>query len=119
MKRHPCLLESLKRSEKASKTLLLALNKDLDYYKMIIGTKFYAPQILEGVHPNPTTPLAYGPGSDCTIVIIHNPRWLPNIVTILDRFHCNCNTLQCSLMLTCFESASSLTHLESTHKEKG
>ena len=48
MKRHPCLLESLKRSEKASKTLLLALNKDLDYYKMIIGTKFYAPQILKG-----------------------------------------------------------------------
>ena len=47
MKRNTCLLKWLKRSEKASKTLFLALNKDLDYYITVICTKFYAPQILE------------------------------------------------------------------------
>ena len=49
MKRHTCLLELLKTSEEASKTLLLALNKDLDYYKTVISTKLHAPQILEGI----------------------------------------------------------------------
>ena len=62
MKRHTCLLESLKRSKEASKTLLLALNNDLDYYKMVIGTKFYAPQILEGGSSEPNEPpLVYSP----------------------------------------------------------
>ena len=64
MKRHPCLLESLKRSKEASRTLLLALNKDLDYCKTVIGTKFYAPQILEGVRLNPTNPPAYATDSN-------------------------------------------------------
>ena len=56
IKRHTCLLESLERSEEASKTLLLALIKDLDYYKTVIGTKFYAPQILEGGSSEPNEP---------------------------------------------------------------
>ena len=57
MKRNTCRLrKSLKRNEEASKTLFLALNKDLSYYITVIGTTFYAPQILEGGSSEPNEP---------------------------------------------------------------
>ena len=77
MKRHTCLLESLKRSKEASKTLLLALNNDLDYYKMVIGTKFYAPQILEGGSSEPNEPPL------CTA--LHNSYFLERVSRLGDH----------------------------------
>ena len=50
------------RATNHKKTMLLSLNKDMDYYKWLVS-EFLVPQILEGgsYEPNDPPPPAYGP----------------------------------------------------------